>query len=52
MNLLVVQPDDPYMKLEPGTYWSPYIETLIKAGIAKRHPEEPKMLRLVDFREK
>ncbi|CDS08017.1 hypothetical protein LRAMOSA01966 [Lichtheimia ramosa] len=52
MNLLVVQPDNPYMELEPGTYWTPYIETLIKAGIAKRHPEEPRKLRLVDFREK
>lgn len=40
------------MELEPGTYWTPYIETLIKAGIAKRHPEEPRKLRLVDFREK
>ncbi|KAI7880941.1 hypothetical protein K492DRAFT_207215 [Lichtheimia hyalospora FSU 10163] len=52
MNLLVVQPDNPYMRLEPGTFWTPYIDTLVKAGVAKRHPEDHHMLRLVDFREK
>ncbi|ORX50440.1 hypothetical protein DM01DRAFT_1308140 [Hesseltinella vesiculosa] len=50
MNRSVIDPSNPYIHLQPGTYWTPYIETLIKAGIAQRHPLEPDRLALVDFR--
>ncbi|KAI9493421.1 centromere protein Cenp-K [Zychaea mexicana] len=50
MNLAVLKPHDPYLTLIEGTYWSPYIETIIKAGIAVRDPENSSRIRLVDFR--
>ncbi|KAI9261531.1 centromere protein Cenp-K [Phascolomyces articulosus] len=49
MNLTVLKPHDPYLKLEKGTYWSPYIETIIKAGVAVRDPKDSYKIRLVDF---
>lgn len=49
MNLAVINPSDPYLRLEKGTYWTPYIETIVKAGIAVRHPEDSFRIRLVDF---
>ncbi|KAI9314490.1 hypothetical protein BX666DRAFT_2029363 [Dichotomocladium elegans] len=50
MNLQILNPENPYLTLQPGTFWSPYIETCVKAGIAIRHPKNPLKLRLVDFR--
>ncbi|KAI8374115.1 centromere protein Cenp-K [Radiomyces spectabilis] len=50
MNQVVMNPSNPYITLEPGTYWPPYIETLVKAGIALRHPEDSSKIRLADFR--
>ncbi|KAI8137353.1 centromere-associated protein K-domain-containing protein [Fennellomyces sp. T-0311] len=50
MNLTVIKPHDPYLVLVKGQYWSPYIETIIKAGIAVRHPDDVHKIRLVDFR--
>ncbi|KAI8073137.1 centromere-associated protein K-domain-containing protein [Gongronella butleri] len=50
MNRAVMNPNNPYVQLEPGTFWTPYIETLIKAGVAERNPKDPLSLALVDFR--
>ncbi|KAI8343355.1 centromere protein Cenp-K [Chlamydoabsidia padenii] len=50
VNRAFGNPSNPYIKLVDGTYWSPYIETLIKGGIAERDPHNPKRIRLVDFR--
>lgn len=50
MNLAVIHPSNPYIQLEQGTYWPPYVETLIKAGIAVRHPDDALRIRLVDYR--
>ncbi|KAI7848483.1 centromere protein Cenp-K [Circinella umbellata] len=50
MNLAVLKQHDPYLQLISGTYWSPYIEVLIKARIAVRDPQNPSRIRLVDFR--
>ncbi|KAI7868275.1 hypothetical protein BDF14DRAFT_1911571 [Spinellus fusiger] len=41
---------DPYLQVNPEDCWSPYIETLIKAGIATYHPQDVNRIRLVDFR--
>jgi hypothetical protein len=49
MNQAYVSPDAPYIKLEQGTYWSPYIQTLIKGGIIKYHPEDANLVCLKDF---
>ena len=50
MNQAFHNPENPYITLEPGTYWSPYIHTLLRSDIAEFHPEESDMIRLVDFR--
>ncbi|KAI8977035.1 hypothetical protein BDF20DRAFT_835870 [Mycotypha africana] len=50
MNKALGTPEDPYIELVPGTYWTPYIQTLVKANILKFHPEDSKMVRLEDFR--
>jgi hypothetical protein len=39
-----------YLRLEEGTYWPPYIETLIKAKIVVRHPNDATKLKLEDYR--
>jgi len=39
-----------YLRLEEGTYWPPYIETLIKARIVVRHPNDGSKLKLEDYR--
>ncbi|KAM3582460.1 hypothetical protein VKS41_005104 [Umbelopsis sp. WA50703] len=39
-----------YLRLEEGTYWPPYIETLIKARIVVRHPTDATKLKLEDYR--
>ncbi|KAF9321498.1 hypothetical protein BG003_001620 [Podila horticola] len=49
MNLSVSSPGDPYLVLEPGSYYPPHIEQLINAGVAVRHPRDAQRLRLVDF---
>lgn len=39
-----------YLRLEEGTYWPPYIETLVKARIVVRHPTDATKLKLEDYR--
>ncbi|KAL0087827.1 hypothetical protein J3Q64DRAFT_1697610 [Phycomyces blakesleeanus] len=40
---------DPFIELQPGEYWTPYIETLVKAGIAVYHPQDARKICLADF---
>jgi len=49
MNLSISNPGDPYISLAPGSFWSPYAELLVRAGIATRHPRDAMKLKLVDF---
>ncbi|OCU02466.1 hypothetical protein XELAEV_18008232mg [Xenopus laevis] len=48
INKLMTTPHDPYLVLEPH-HWPPYIEMLLRYGIALRHPEDPKRIRLEAF---
>ncbi|KAI9480766.1 MAG: hypothetical protein EXX96DRAFT_617739 [Benjaminiella poitrasii] len=50
MNQAIITPDSPYIKLRPGEYWTPYIQTLMKADILKYHPEDSTLVRLQDFK--
>ncbi|KAI7908227.1 uncharacterized protein BX663DRAFT_424433 [Cokeromyces recurvatus] len=50
MNQAIITSDNPYIKLQPGEYWSPYIQTLLKADILKYHPEDSTLVRLQDFK--
>ncbi|CEP16379.1 hypothetical protein [Parasitella parasitica] len=49
LNQSVDSPDDPYIKLVPGTYWPPYVQTLVKGGIVKYHPTDSTLIRVHDF---
>lgn len=49
MSLAVSRRDNPYLDLVPGMYWPPYVELVIRAGIAERHPSNPRLIRLCDF---
>ncbi|KAM4808303.1 centromere protein K [Rhinophrynus dorsalis] len=48
MNKLLKTPHDPYIELGPQ-HWPPYIEMLLRHGIALRHPEDPNRIRLEAF---
>ncbi|KAG2210623.1 hypothetical protein INT46_005299 [Mucor plumbeus] len=50
MNQSVDSPDNPYIELIPGTFWSPYVQTLVKAGIVEYHPTDSTLVRLHDFK--
>ncbi|KAH0627975.1 hypothetical protein JD844_008599 [Phrynosoma platyrhinos] len=41
-------PHDPYITIS-DSFWSPYIELLLRYGIALRHPEDPNRIRLENF---
>ena len=38
----------PYVKIS-DSFWPPYIELLLRNGIALRHPEDPTRIRLEAF---
>lgn len=48
MNRIVSSPSDPYVQLQPE-HWPPYVELLVRAGIAVKHPEDSARLKLTDF---
>uniref|UniRef100_A0A8D2I2P2 Centromere protein K n=2 Tax=Urocitellus parryii TaxID=9999 RepID=A0A8D2I2P2_UROPR len=48
INRLFDVPHDPYVKIS-DSFWPPYIELLLRNGIALRHPEDPTRLRLEAF---
>ncbi|XP_076973426.1 centromere protein K isoform X2 [Tamandua tetradactyla] len=48
INRLFDVPHDPYVKII-DSFWPPYIELLLRNGIALRHPEDPTRIRLEAF---
>uniref|UniRef100_A0A8C3VRW8 Centromere protein K n=1 Tax=Catagonus wagneri TaxID=51154 RepID=A0A8C3VRW8_9CETA len=48
LNRLFGVPHDPYVKIS-DSFWPPYIELLLRNGIALRHPEDPTRIRLEAF---
>ncbi|KAI5144211.1 Centromere Protein K [Manis pentadactyla] len=48
VNRLFDVPHDPYVKIS-DSFWPPYIELLLRHGIALRHPEDPTRIRLEAF---
>uniref|UniRef100_A0A8B9MZ38 Centromere protein K n=1 Tax=Accipiter nisus TaxID=211598 RepID=A0A8B9MZ38_9AVES len=45
---LMSTPHDPYVTIN-DSFWPPYIELLLRYGIALRHPEDPNRMRLEAF---
>ncbi|XP_066472842.1 centromere protein K isoform X1 [Tiliqua scincoides] len=48
IHKLIKTPHDPYVTVS-DSFWSPYMELLLRYGIALRHPEDPKRIRLENF---
>uniref|UniRef100_A0A8C7AIW0 Centromere protein K n=1 Tax=Neovison vison TaxID=452646 RepID=A0A8C7AIW0_NEOVI len=48
LNRLFDVPHDPYVKIS-DSFWPPYVELLLRNGIALRHPEDPTRIRLEAF---
>ncbi|XP_020862947.1 centromere protein K [Phascolarctos cinereus] len=48
INSLLHSPHDPYVKIN-DSFWPPYIELLLRSGIALRHQDDPSRIRLEAF---
>ncbi|XP_041641525.1 centromere protein K isoform X2 [Cheilinus undulatus] len=48
MNKVLTTPHDPYVTID-GTFWPPYVEMLLRYGIAVRHQENNFKIRLETF---
>ncbi|NXB04347.1 CENPK protein, partial [Cnemophilus loriae] len=48
INKLMTTPHDPYVTIN-DSFWPPYIEMLLRCGMAMRHPEDPNRMRLEAF---
>ncbi|XP_050186073.1 centromere protein K [Myiozetetes cayanensis] len=48
INKLMATPHEPYVTINES-FWPPYIELLLRFGIALRHPEDPNRMRLEAF---
>ncbi|XP_035409563.1 centromere protein K isoform X2 [Cygnus atratus] len=48
INKLLRTPHEPYVTIN-DSFWPPYIELLLRCGIALRHPEDPDRIRLEAF---
>ncbi|NWX46745.1 CENPK protein, partial [Steatornis caripensis] len=48
INKLMSTPHKPYVTIN-DSFWPPYIELLLRYGIALRHPEDPNRIRLEAF---
>ncbi|NWV41192.1 CENPK protein, partial [Grantiella picta] len=48
INKMVSTPHDPYITINES-FWPPYIEVLLRYGVALRHPEDPNRMRLEAF---
>ncbi|KFP25159.1 Centromere protein K, partial [Colius striatus] len=48
INEAVTTPHEPYVTIN-DSFWPPYIELLLRSGIALRHPEDPNRMRLEAF---
>ena len=51
MNRLVTNIKNPYLTIDPNLHWGPYIELLLRGGIAEKHPKDGRLLKLVNFNE-
>ncbi|XP_065716728.1 centromere protein K [Patagioenas fasciata] len=48
VSKLMDTPHEPYVKIN-DSFWVPYIELLLRCGVALRHPEDPNRIRLEAF---
>ncbi|XP_038621720.1 centromere protein K isoform X2 [Tachyglossus aculeatus] len=48
ISKLLTTPHEPYVAIAES-FWPPYIELLLRSGIALRHPEDPNRIRLEAF---
>ncbi|XP_053859708.1 centromere protein K isoform X2 [Vidua macroura] len=48
INTLIATPHEPYITINES-FWPPYIELLLRHGMALRHPEDPNRMRLQAF---
>ncbi|NWT98953.1 CENPK protein, partial [Urocynchramus pylzowi] len=48
INTLMTTPHEPYITINES-FWPPYIELLLRYGMALRHPEDPNRMRLQAF---
>ncbi|XP_048224159.1 centromere protein K [Perognathus longimembris pacificus] len=48
INRMFDVPHDPYVQIS-DSFWPPYVELLLRNGIALRHPEDPTRVRLEAF---
>ncbi|XP_041326804.1 centromere protein K isoform X1 [Pyrgilauda ruficollis] len=48
INTLMATPHEPYVTINES-FWPPYVELLLRYGMALRHPEDPKRMRLQAF---
>ncbi|NWS32830.1 CENPK protein, partial [Polioptila caerulea] len=48
INKLMATPHEPYITINES-FWPPYIELLLRSGMALRHPEDPNRVRLQAF---
>ncbi|XP_006117065.1 centromere protein K isoform X3 [Pelodiscus sinensis] len=48
INKLMNTPHEPYLTIS-DSFWPPYVELLLRYGIALRHPEDPNRIRLEAF---
>ncbi|NWT04666.1 CENPK protein, partial [Mionectes macconnelli] len=48
INKLLTTPHEPYVTINES-FWPPYIELLLRFGMALRHPEDPNRMRLEAF---
>ncbi|NXH39757.1 CENPK protein, partial [Dicaeum eximium] len=48
INKLITTPHEPYVTISES-FWPPYIELLLRCGMALRHPEDPNRMRLQAF---
>ena len=49
MNHCIDTPHDPYTELDPKLHWQPYIQLLLRCGIALRHPDDESKIKLTPF---
>ncbi|XP_027527232.1 centromere protein K isoform X2 [Neopelma chrysocephalum] len=48
INKLMATPHEPYVTINES-FWPPYVELLLRFGMALRHPEDPNRMRLEAF---
>ncbi|CAG8801345.1 10542_t:CDS:2 [Gigaspora margarita] len=49
MNQSFNNPSEPYLYIDTNKVWPPYVETLICAGIARKHPLNTNKIALVEY---